>query len=77
MAHQLVRGMEPDLPVLPSPERHANFSVLHAPDIPSVLIEMGFLSNPEDEAALNDDSHRALIARAITRSVDAWFAQSG
>ena len=55
------------------PERHANFTVLHAAGIPSVLIEMGFLSNADDEAALNDPAHRALIARAMTRAVDAWF----
>jgi N-acetylmuramoyl-L-alanine amidase len=74
IARQLVRDMERDLPVLPSPERHANFTVLHAAGIPSVLIEMGFLSNPDDEAALKDSSHRQLIARSMTRAVDAWFA---
>jgi N-acetylmuramoyl-L-alanine amidase len=74
IAHQLVRDFRHRLPVLPSPERHANFVVLHAADIPSVLIEMGFLSNVEDEVALNDPEHRALIARAMTRAVDAWFA---
>ncbi|HEX3989747.1 MAG TPA: N-acetylmuramoyl-L-alanine amidase, partial [Acetobacteraceae bacterium] len=74
IAHQLVRDFRRRLPVLASPERHANFVVLHAADIPSVLIEMGFLSNAEDEAALNDPEHRALIARAMTRAVDAWFA---
>jgi N-acetylmuramoyl-L-alanine amidase len=76
MAHQLVRDMERRVPVLPSPERHANFTVLHAVDIPSVLIEMGFLSNPADEAALNDPDHREIIARAITRAVDVWFGAS-
>jgi N-acetylmuramoyl-L-alanine amidase len=76
MAHQLVRDMERRLPVLPSPERHANFTVLHAAGIPSVLIEMGFLSNPADEAALNDPDHRQIIAHAITRAVDAWFGVS-
>jgi len=73
IAHQLVRDMEPNLPVLPSPERHANFTVLHAAGIPSVLIEMGFLSNPADEAALNDPAHRDLIARSMARAVETWF----
>ncbi len=36
---------------LSAPERHANFAVLRAADIPSVLVEMGFLSNADDEAA--------------------------
>jgi len=74
MARQLVRDMERDLPVLPSPERHANFTVLHAGGIPSVLIEMGFLSNPADEAALKDAAHREVVARSVARAVDAWFA---
>jgi N-acetylmuramoyl-L-alanine amidase len=72
IARQLVQDLERDLPVVPSPERHANFTVLRAAGIPSVLVEMGFLSNPADEAALNDSNHRWLIARSITRAV-AWF----
>jgi N-acetylmuramoyl-L-alanine amidase len=75
IAHQLVRDLKRDLPVLPSPERHANFTVLRAAGIPSVLIEMGFLSNAADEAALNDAAHRELIARAMTRAVEAWFSR--
>ncbi len=77
IAHQLVRDFERDLPVLPSPERRANFTVLQTAGIPSVLIEMGFLSNPGDEAALNDPDHQALIASAVNRTVDIWFAQGG
>jgi len=77
IARQLVLDLQRRLPVLPSPERHANFLVLRAPDIPSVLIEMGFLSNPADETALNDPDHRAVIARAMTRAVGAWFAAPG
>ncbi len=73
IARQLVRDFKRRLPVLTRPERHANFAVLHTADIPGVLIEMGFLSNAEDEAALNDPQHRTLIARAMTRAVDAWF----
>jgi N-acetylmuramoyl-L-alanine amidase len=74
VAHQLVNDLRRGLPVLPSPERQANFTVLHAAGIPSVLIEMGFLSNNADEAALNDPAHRALIAQLMTRAVDTWFA---
>jgi len=74
IAHQLVSDMGRALPVLPRPERHANFTVLHAAGIPSVLIEMGFLSNPDDEAALNDAGHRDLVARSVTRAIEAWFA---
>ena len=74
IAHQLVRDMRQDMQVLPSPERHADFAVLRAANIPSVLIEMGFLSNLADEAALNDPVHRDLLARTMARAVDAWFS---
>jgi N-acetylmuramoyl-L-alanine amidase len=74
VAHAIVHDIQRDLPVLPTPERHANFAVLHTAGIPSVLIEMGFLSNLADEAALNDAAHRDLIAHAVTRAIDAWFA---
>jgi len=74
IARQLVADLRTDLPVLPSPERHANFVVLRAAGIPSVLIEMGFLSNPEDEGALNDPAHQALIGRSVSRAVEAWFS---
>jgi N-acetylmuramoyl-L-alanine amidase len=73
IARQLVRDFRRRLPVLARPERHANFAVLHTAAIPGVLIEMGFLSNAEDEAALNEPAHRMLIARAMTRAVEAWF----
>ena len=74
IARHLVRDLERDVPVLPSPARHANFMVLQTSGVPSVLIEMGFLSNRADEAALNDATHQTLIAQAMTRAIDAWFA---
>jgi N-acetylmuramoyl-L-alanine amidase len=74
IAHQLVSNLERHSLVLPRPERHADFSVLHTAGIPSVLIEMGFLSNPMDEASLNDAEHRDLLAGSLTRAIDAWFA---
>src|SRR3954451_16628143 len=45
-AHNLVGHLDRELPMLPNPERHAGFVVLKAADIPSVLVEMGFMSNP-------------------------------
>ena len=73
MARDLVRDLGQAVPLLPLPRRHANFSVLRSAGIPSVLVEMGFLSNPVDEAALNDAGHRDRVARAMARAVDAWF----
>ncbi len=74
-AGALVRGLETDVPLLFSPKRRANFIVLHAAGVPSVLLEMGFLSNPADEASLNDPTHRTRLARAVARAIDAWFTR--
>jgi len=54
------------------PHQWANFTVLRAPDIPSVLIELGFLSNPDDRARLADPEWRARFAEAIVAAVQGW-----
>ena len=54
------------------PIRGAAFSVLKSPDIPSVLIELGFLTDEGDRANLLDPAWRARMAGAITRAVEAW-----
>jgi N-acetylmuramoyl-L-alanine amidase len=77
MARDLVQSLDVDLPMLPNPERHAGFVVLKAADIPSVLVEMGFMSNVGDEALLRQSAHRVLVARAMKRAVDAYFASAG
>ena len=70
----LVSSLGQDLPLLPNPARHAAFAVLRAPDVPSVLLEMGFLSNQQDETALRRPEHRRLVARGMKRAIDSWFA---
>ncbi|MFL5257515.1 MAG: N-acetylmuramoyl-L-alanine amidase [Rhodopila sp.] len=77
IARSLVGCLDRDLPMLPNPARHAGFVVLKAADIPSVLVEMGFMSNPRDEAALRQASHRRLVAQAMHQAVDAYFAGFG
>jgi N-acetylmuramoyl-L-alanine amidase len=77
IARRLVGSLDQDLPMLPNPDRHAGFVVLKAADIPSVLVEMGFMSNPRDEAALRQPDHRKLVAQAMHRAVDAFFAGTG
>ena len=52
------------------------FVVLTLREMPSVLVELGYLSNPADEQALADDAHIARLATAIARAVDAYFAAS-
>jgi N-acetylmuramoyl-L-alanine amidase len=51
----------------------AGFVVLTSREMPSVLIELGYLSNPADELALADDAHIARLATAIARAVDVYF----
>jgi N-acetylmuramoyl-L-alanine amidase len=77
LARGMVGSLDQTLPMLPNPDRHAGFVVLKAADIPSVLVEMGFMSNPRDEAALRRPDHRAKVAQAMKRAVDAYFAAAG
>ena len=52
----------------------AGFAVLKAPDIPSVLVETAFISNPEEEQKLNDPDYRDKMADAILRGIKRYFA---
>ena len=74
MARDVVGSLGAAVPLLANPARHAGFMVLKAADIPSVLVEMGFMSNPEDEAALRQAGHRARVAAALHRAIDGFFA---
>jgi N-acetylmuramoyl-L-alanine amidase len=74
VAQALIGSLDQDVPMLPHPTRHAGFVVLKAADIPSVLVEMGFMSNREDEAALRRPAHRTRVAAAMKRAVDGYFA---
>ena len=55
--------------------RSAGFRVLKAPDIPSVLIEIGFLSNPDDEKHLVSDAWRDRISVSLVDAIDGYFAK--
>jgi len=59
-----------------SPHRSASLAVLVAPDVPAVLIELGYLSNRGDAAQMNTDSWRTKVAGAIADAVDAQFTRS-
>lgn len=54
----------------------AGFAVLKAPDIPSILIETAFISNPEEEAKLKDNGYQDQIADAITKGIRRYFAKN-
>ncbi len=75
--HRLAQSLESaikseGLKMHPLPQQSAGFSVLKSPDIPSVLVELGFLSSPRDLANLRDPTWRARMARAFQMGVLAW-----
>lgn len=75
-ARELVGSLKGQVPLLTNPARHAGFAVLQAADVPSVLVEIGFMSNSLDEAALRRADHRARVAFAIRRALEATLASS-
>jgi len=56
-----------------SPHRGAGFAVLKAPDIPAVLIELGYLTNVNDEAEMRKETWRVQVSKALTAAIDAHF----
>ena len=54
----------------------AGFAVLKAPQIPSILVETAFISNPEEERRLNDEAYQEKIARAVLRGVKSYIAKN-
>jgi N-acetylmuramoyl-L-alanine amidase len=54
----------------------AGFAVLKAPDIPSILVETAFISNPKEELKLKDDAYQDKLARAILGGIKRYFAQN-
>jgi N-acetylmuramoyl-L-alanine amidase len=54
----------------------ASFAVLKAPDIPSVLVEAAFISNPSEEAKLNSDAYQEQLADALMRGILGYFAKN-
>ncbi len=54
----------------------AGFAVLKSPDIPSILVETAFISNPEEEKRLNDDAYQDKLAAAILNGINRYFAQN-
>jgi len=52
----------------------AGFAVLKSPDIPSILVETAFISNPEEERKLNDNNHQHQLAKSILAGIKKYFA---
>jgi N-acetylmuramoyl-L-alanine amidase len=54
----------------------AGFAVLKAPDIPSILVETAFISNPQEEARLRDPDYQARLVDALTVGIKRYFAKN-
>ena len=54
----------------------AAFAVLKAPDIPSILVETAFISNPEEESHLRDPHYQAQLVAALTSGIKRYFAKN-
>lgn len=75
LASVIVDQVRRETRLLQRPHRFAGFAVLKAPDVPSVLTELGFLSNSEDIRTLATAKGRRPIVRALARGIDAYFAR--
>ena len=75
-AETLVGHIDGRAPLLRRSHRDAGFEVLLAPDVPAVLLEMGFVSNPADEAMLRDPARRDRLMNAVGDSIDDYFAET-
>jgi len=67
------RKTETQTKLIGNSHRRAGYFVLLAPDVPAVLLELGFLSNAQDEKLLNSQSHRKKVLRSVTRSINSYF----
>ena len=74
-AEKLMTEIRKEITVLPNSHRFAGFAVLKSPDVPSVLIEMGYLSNREEEKLLRQASYREMLSKATVRAVNSYFAE--
>ena len=74
-ANGLVGDLASATRMIKNPRRSAGFQVLKAHDVPSVLVEIGYLSNDQDEKLLTSDEWRSRVADAVTQAVLRFFGQ--
>ena len=72
-ADLLLKNLGQSTKLIGNSHRRAGYFVLLAPDVPAVLLELGFLSNAQDEKLLNSQSHRKKVLRSVTRSINSYF----
>ena len=69
----LIPNLKKQTVLLGNTHRQGNIYVLLAPDVPAVLLEMGFISNKKDEALLNSAKHRKKLMKTVTKSINSYF----
>ncbi len=75
-AKSVVGRLKPMIELTSRPVRSAGFRVLKAPDVPSVLLELGYLSNPADEKLLRSEAWRRKVAKAVASAVNIYFGDT-
>lgn len=74
-ADSVVKEMQRTVQLLPNAHRFAGFAVLKSPNIPSVLLEMGYMSNRHEEREMQKAAYRKKLGQALVRAVDAYFGR--
>jgi N-acetylmuramoyl-L-alanine amidase len=72
-ARNIVEQFAHEVVLRDHPRRSADFAVLTAPDVPSVLVELGCLSNPREAHLLQQHPYQQILARGLVRAVQAYF----
>jgi N-acetylmuramoyl-L-alanine amidase len=75
LARSVLDRMRGEIRLINNPHRFAGFSVLRAPDVPSLLVELGYLSNTEDEKLLINEEWRARTAGLLADAIKSFRAQ--
>lgn len=74
-AETLLDHVDDHQPLLRRSHREAGLAVLLAPDVPAVLLEMGFITNAEDEASLRDSGARSRLMGGVAEAIDTYFGE--
>lgn len=74
-AKLVTHSLAKQIHLLSNTHRYAGFAVLKAPDIPSILVEVGFLSSPQEEKQLESESYRKKVVTGIANAVDGYFSK--
>jgi N-acetylmuramoyl-L-alanine amidase len=76
VGQQVLNDIATHNPLHKATVEQAGFAVLKAPDIPSILVETAFISNPEEEQKLRSDRHQQRFAESIATGIRRYFAQN-